>query len=246
MLWNASALNGYPIKANDGQVGTVAGLIYDPSDWAVRWLVADTGDWLSRRQALLPISALGQPDPESHLLPVNLTMRQVEDCPDIDTSKPLSPATETLFRNHYNISPGPGRLPGNDAIALAPLQILPVVSVARDTNGQGPLLNSLSDITGISIEATDGDVGHSEDFLIDTALWQVRYLTVHSSRWWTGETRLISPQSIEWVDWARSIIHLNVTCQKVKNSPPYVAADTADGAFEELFDTYYGIRWVRR
>ena len=28
MLWNASALSGYPIKATDGQLGTVAGLMY--------------------------------------------------------------------------------------------------------------------------------------------------------------------------------------------------------------------------
>ena len=32
MLWNASALNGYPAEATDGQIGTVAGMMYNVAD----------------------------------------------------------------------------------------------------------------------------------------------------------------------------------------------------------------------
>ena len=116
----------------------------------------------------------------------------------------------------------------------------------RDGGRRDTRVRSISEITGDSIETTDGDIGHAEDFLIDTALWQVRYLIVHASSWWPGEKLLVSPFSIDWIDWARSIIHLDVTRQKVKDSPPFVAAQTVDGAFEESFHTYYGIRWARR
>ena len=58
MLWNASALSGYPIKATDGQLGTVAGLMYDDSDWAIRWVMVGTGGWRSGRRVLLPVAAL--------------------------------------------------------------------------------------------------------------------------------------------------------------------------------------------
>ncbi len=227
MLWNASALNSYPIQATDGQLGTISGLMYDEADWSIQWLVVDTGDWLSGRRALLPVSVLGQPNPESNHLPVKLTMRQVAECPDVDASEPLSQEMLVLVRDHYNSAPADDPLPrgGDD----------------RDTQ-----VRSISEITGDSIETTDGDIGHAEDFLIDTTLWQVRYLVVHTSSWWPGEKLLVSPLSIDWIDRARSIIHLDVTRQKVKDSPPYVAADTVDGAFEELFHTYYGIRWARR
>jgi hypothetical protein len=243
MLWNASALNGYPIKATDGQIGIVADLIYDPSDWAIRWLVVDTGNWLSGRHTLLPIAALGQPDAEAHHLPVHLTMRQVEASPDIDIGDPLSDAMAAQIREHYDLPQGPdhilsdghGKTPSDSAAA-----------VIRERQQVDIGLHSLSEITGSSIEATDGDIGHAEDFLIDTARWQVRYMSVHASTWWTNDKRLISPLSIHWIDWARSIIHLDVTCQKVKDSIPYVAADTVDGAFDELFHSYYGIRWVRK
>jgi len=252
MLWNASALNGYTIVAADGQIGKVAGLMYDESDWAIRWLVADTGDWLSGRRMLLPAAALGQPDPETHCLPVDLTMRQVEESPDIDDSLPLSRESEAMVRVHYDPSHRPDR-PQWGGIAEKPSDMFapgapwPSTAAAEPEARQRETgVHSLSEVTGDSIEAADGDVGHADDFLIDTALWQVRYLTVHKSTWWTEEKRLISPLSIDWIDRVRSIVHLHVTCQKVKDSPPYIESETVDGAFEELFHSYYGIHWARR
>ena len=64
MLWNASAINGYAIKASDGQIGTVSDFLFDDASWLVRWLVVDTGNWLSGRKVLLPPSVLGQLDPK--------------------------------------------------------------------------------------------------------------------------------------------------------------------------------------
>jgi hypothetical protein len=229
MLWNASALNAYPIQAIDGRIGIVAGLMYNPHDWAIRWLVVDTGHWLSGRRALVPVAVVGQPDPESHQLPARLTMRQIEGSPDVDVSAPMSREADSLVCDHYG-------LPHGGAPA-----------VLEDQGGHhDALLHSIGEIDGNAIEATDGDIGHAEDFLIDTELWQVRYLIVHTSDWWPGEKVLVSPLSIDWIDGARSITHLNVTRQKVKDSPPYVAGETVDGAYEELFLTYYGIRWARR
>ena len=62
MLWNASAINGYAIAASDGHIGTVSDFLFDDTSWRVRWLVVDTGNWLSGRKVLLPPSVLGQLD----------------------------------------------------------------------------------------------------------------------------------------------------------------------------------------
>ncbi len=254
MLWNASALNGYPIKAIDGQIGIVADLLFDEQDWAIRWLVVDTGDWISGRRVLLPVSALGQPDPETHSLPVALTMKQVEESPDVKASDTLSHEAELLVCAHYDLPHGRDhylwashdRAPA-DVTLPNPLQSLATsVSVGSEIGKHRPHVHSISTITGASIEAADGDIGHGEDFLIDAVQWQVRYLVVHTSSWRTGEKLLVSPLSINGIDWTRSVIHLAVTCQKVKDSPHYDAAQTVDGAFDELFNTYYGIRWTRR
>ena len=60
MLWNASAIKGYAISASDGCLGTVSDFLFDDASWAVRWLVVDTGKWLSGRKVLLPLSTLGK------------------------------------------------------------------------------------------------------------------------------------------------------------------------------------------
>ncbi len=223
MLWNASSLMDYAIKAKDGEVGSISNLLYQDSDWAIRWVVADTGDWLSGKRVLLPVSALGPLDRDSQQLSVNLTMAQIEGAPDIDGSDPLSQEIDLLTCKHYDL------LSARDD------------ALRRE---DGTQVCSLSAITGNAIEATDGEIGHAEDFLIDPVHWHMRYLVVHTSSWWQGEKRLISPQSIDWIDGARSIIHLDVTRQKVRDSPPYSAAAAVDGAFDELFGTYFGIRWV--
>ena len=59
MLWNASAIKGYAIEASDGDIGTVSDFLFDDVSWQVRWLVVDTGNWLSGRKVLLPPVRLG-------------------------------------------------------------------------------------------------------------------------------------------------------------------------------------------
>jgi PRC-barrel domain len=54
MLRNASTINGYAIAASDGELGTVSDFLFDDATWLVRWLVVDTGNWLSGRKVLLP------------------------------------------------------------------------------------------------------------------------------------------------------------------------------------------------
>ena len=128
----------------------------------------------------------------------------------------------------------PPRLLSASMVTTAP------VSTLSDARVRG-----ISAITGYSIEASDGDIGHAEDFLIDTSLWQVRYRIVHSSSWWQREKLLVSPLSIRGIDRDGSTIQIAETRQRVKDSPPYIAADTVDGAFEELFHTYFGFRGAR-
>ena len=57
MLWDASAINGYAIEASDGRLGTVSDFLFEDVSWINRWLVVDTGNWLSGREVLLPPSA---------------------------------------------------------------------------------------------------------------------------------------------------------------------------------------------
>jgi hypothetical protein len=117
-------------------------------------------------------------------------------------------------------------------------------SAGAQPNEEDPHLRSIAAITGYHIHATDGEIGHVEDFLVDDAGWSIRYVVVDTKNWWPGTKVLISPRSAREIDWAARLIHLNVNRQKVKHGPPYDPSITVDGAYDETFLTYYGIRWV--
>src|ERR1700722_16007893 len=105
MLWHASAINGYAIAASDGPIGTVSDFLFDDASWRVRWLVVDTGNWLSGRKVLLPPSALGRLDAKEQEFLVTLTKQQVKDSPQIDTDRPVSRQLETSVYDFYGWSP---------------------------------------------------------------------------------------------------------------------------------------------
>ena len=114
MLWDASALDGYAIEASDGRIGSVSDFLFEDTSWKVRWLVVDTGGWLSGRKVLLPLSALEKPDPSLRQFPVKLTMQQVKDSPDIDTDRPVSRQHENLYLRPLRVEPILGQRPPAD------------------------------------------------------------------------------------------------------------------------------------
>jgi len=252
MLWKASAINDYAIAASDGRLGTVTDLLFDDAGWRVRWMVVDTGNWLSGRKVLLPPSVLGHPDPIKQEFAVKLTMQQVKDSPDIDTERPVSRQMETYLYDYYGWSPywGTGFYMGgygfmgsmDGAIAGAPgLRAVPgdagLIEARRDDD---PHLRSIEAVTGYHIDASDGEIGHVEDFLIEDADWSIHYLVVDTKNWWPAKKVLISPRSAQRVDWSDKLVHLDVSRQQVKDSPTYDASTTVDRIYEHKFHSYYG------
>jgi sporulation protein YlmC with PRC-barrel domain len=248
MLSKASGINGYAIAASDGRLGTVSDLLFDDATWLVRWLVVETGTWLSGRKVLLPSSVLGHPDPMRQEFSVRLTKQQVEDSPDIDTERPVSRQMETNVYDYYGWSPywGTGFYMGGymgGAVAASPfLGSKPgAADIADIRRSDGdPHLRSIQAVTGYHIHASDGEIGHVEDFLVEDTDWSIHYLVVDTKNWWPGKKVLISPRSAREIEWADRLVNLNVDRQRVKDSPAYDASTTVDRAYEKHFHDHYG------
>jgi PRC-barrel domain len=250
MLWNASAINGYAIAASDGAIGTVSDFLFDDSSWLVRWLVVDTGNWLSGRKVLLPTSVLGHLDHAGQKFAVRLTMQQVKDSPQIDTDRPVSRQMETSVYDYYGWSPywgtgfymgGYGYIPGG--LTASPrvgpgLRREAEMAAARHRDDDLHL-RSIEAVTGYHIHATDGDIGHVEDFLVEDADWSIHYLVVDTTNWWAGKKVLISPRSAHDIDWTDRMVNLDVDRQRVKDSPAYDAPTVVDRAYEKDFHRHY-------
>jgi|SRR5208337_642156 len=248
MLWNATVIKGYAIVASDGRLGAVNDFLFDDASWLVRWLVVDTGKWLSGRKVLLPPSVLGHLDPKGQEFSVRLTMQQVKDSPDIDTDRPVSRQMETNIYDYYGSSPywNPGFLMGGyggygyggPPPSIGFKRREEDIAAAQRSNDD-PHLRSIEAVTGYHIHASDGEIGHVEDFLVEGADWSIHFLVVNTKNWWPGKKVLISPRSIREIDWMDGLVNLNVDRQTVKDSPAYDASITVDRAFESYFHNYY-------
>jgi hypothetical protein len=250
MLWNASAINGYAIAASDGRIGTVSDFLFDDASWLVRWLVVDTGNWLSGRKVLLPPSALGRLDAKEQEFSVTLTKQQVKDSPDIDTDRAVSRQMETSVYDYYGWSPywgagfnmgGYGYMPGGiiESPYLGARRRDEEIAAAQRDSGDVHL-RSVEAVSGYHIHASDGEIGHVEDFLVEDTDWSIHYLVVDTKNWWPGKKVLVSPRSAQEIDWTDRLVNLDVDRQKVKDSPGYDTSMTVDGAYEDRFHNYYG------
>jgi hypothetical protein len=50
MLYRATTLKGVKLNSQYGEIGQVLEFYFDDRDWAIRYLVAETGTWLHGRQ----------------------------------------------------------------------------------------------------------------------------------------------------------------------------------------------------
>ena len=95
-------LYGNQLGASDGEIGYVKDFYFDDRDWAIRYLVADTGSWLPGRQVLISPYSLGPLDQVKKLQNVNLTCKQIEESPSIDLNKPVSRQYEEEYYCYFN------------------------------------------------------------------------------------------------------------------------------------------------
>lgn len=235
MFGTASVMTGYAIAAADGRIGIVSDFLFDDTNWQIRWLVVETGDWLSRREVLLAPKMLGQLDSKGHAFTVELTMQQVKDSPDVDTDLPVSRQIETDIYNYYGWSPYWGDGIFSESYGYAD---------AACSNTDDAHLRSVKAVTGYHIHANDGEVGHVEDFILEDADWSVHFLVVDTKNWWPGKQVLISPRSVQSIDWQDKLVNVDVNRQKIMDSPAYDASTMIDASYDDAFLTYYGLRLV--
>jgi uncharacterized protein YrrD len=81
------------------------------------------------------------------------------------------------------------------------------------------MLQSTRKLKGFTIAASDGDIGKIIDVYFDEQKWAIRYFVVDTGGWLTGRKVLISPISVQQVDWDHRSVHAGLTRQQIKDSP---------------------------
>ena len=105
MLRSLKQLYENKLGAVDGEIGRIKDFYFDDQNWAIRYLVADTGTWLPGRQVLISPRSLASPAASGKIMNVDLTRKQIENSPSIDSQMPVSRQHEEEFHKYYGWSP---------------------------------------------------------------------------------------------------------------------------------------------
>lgn len=240
MLQKANDIIGLKLRTIDGAAGHVKDIYFDDQTWTTRYLMIDTGTWLPGRQVLIQPDALGLPDLETRELSVELTREQLIHAPLKDSDPPLAQRREMALAREMGWSAPWEYRPMEAPISLSAAQEATTKMRRQVDVTRQHYHRSMNEVVGYHILATDGEIGHVCDFLIDDVTWAVRYLIVDSGNWLPGRRVLIAPEWIVNVSWANRRVQVELNRRQVRLSPPYRLARPVSRHYETRLHEHYG------
>ena len=239
MLNKAKTLKGYKLNSLDGDIGKVTEFYFDDQYWAIRYLVADTGNWLTGRQVLISPHALIAINKEEQHISIDLTKKQIENSPSLNSDKLVSQQFELSYYGYY----------GWPVYWNGPFMWGPYPNIIRnreqwkefatDKKAWDPHLRSTQYVSGYHIQAPDGEIGHVEDFIIDDETWAIRYIIIDTSNWWQGKKVLVSPLWIDRVSWNELKVFVSLSRESIKQSPEYSEESLLTRDYETKLHRHY-------
>ncbi len=226
MLRSIKQLYGKKLEASDGDIGHVKDFYFDDQKWVVRYVIVDTGKWISGRLILLSPHAFGDLHQDGGVLLVNLTRQQIENSPPVESHKPVSRQYEEEFHRYYGWASywdggdlwGMGGFPG----------VLPLPSASAPANTAGevhkdddPHLRSTQAIVDYAIETEDGPIGKVTDFMMDNKSWAICHLVVETGHWFSGKEIVLSPDQIDRISYDDSTVFVSITKEAIQQAPEY-------------------------
>jgi sporulation protein YlmC with PRC-barrel domain len=219
MLQHITEFYGNKLNASDGDIGTVEDFYIDDQSWHVRYLVAETGTWLSEWQVLISPNSIERTDLEDGILIVNLTRKQIEDSPPIELHRPVSRQFEIEYYNYYG---WPFYWSGDSTLGLGGNPVFNSTTLEEHRmnkekhRGDDPHLRSTLSLVGHEIEASDGTLGRVTDFLVDDHTWAIKELLVEAGHWYSGKEILIPTAKVKSVSFDESRIHVYLTKEDIE------------------------------
>jgi uncharacterized protein YrrD len=219
---------GKPIDAQDGHIGSVHDLYFDEQTWSVRYLVVDTGKWLPGRKVLVVPDAILKPWHGEAAVPVNLTKEQIKSSPDIDTAQPVSRLAEELLHQHYGWNPywhatGMLAMPAPPPLTAASEEERREAAAEAESSSDTHL-RSAKEVRGYNVQATDGKIGHVEDFVLDDDCTRITFLAIDLKGWLSRKQVLAPPRLVSRIDWASFTIYVDAAHRAIEAGQEYKPA----------------------
>jgi len=239
MLHKAKSLINYKMSASDGEIGKFEEFYFDDKFWAVRYLVVDTGNWVTDkpdRRVLISPYAIRGIEEKKKLIVTDLSKKQIKDSPSWNTQQPVSRQLEQSYYEYYGWPTywnGPG---------MWGYYGYPVREMHKDAHIEKPWeynLRASAAVAGYKIQAGTDEIGHVVDFIIDDKTWAIRYMIVDTQNFWPGKHVLVSPQWIERVSWEEKKVFVNLSADAIKKGPEYTKDLLITRDFETRLHSHY-------
>ena len=246
MLRSLKDLEGYMVTASDGDIGSVADFLLDDERWVVRYLVVQTGGFLSLegRQVLISPISFREADWSSRRFRLALTSEKVKSGPSVDVDNPVSRQYEQTYNGYYGY-PRYWEYDGFWGMGAHPSALSTGMwneaSPARSNKPSGDAhLHSDKEIRGYHIQGSDEAIGHIRDCIVDDETWKVRYLVIDTSNWWLGKSVLLAPHWASRISWIERKVFVDLSRQKIKDSPEWKPGTGVNREYETRLYDYYG------
>jgi len=236
MLRSIKQLYGNKLGASDGEIGHVKDFYFDDQNWAIRYVVVDTGSWLPGRQVLISPRSLGCLDQADKVLRADLTRKQIEDSPSIELHKPVSRQYEEEYHRYYgwplywaadgswSTSNSPITEGSAKTLPDEPKTVISPQSARADAR-----LRSTQAVNGYHLKTSDATIGHVCDFMMDTQSWAISQLVIKTGHRLSGKEELIAVKQVNRISYEESTMFADLAPEVVEQPPARVLAPIGTG-----------------
>ena len=225
---NINSLIGYRMQATDGEIGEVVDFYFDDETWTIRYLVVKTGNWLSGRKVLISAAGLAPTDIKPDLFPISITKEQIRNSPDIDTDKPVSRQQEAMLNQHHFWENYWGSGSYGGEMGIPNRRPVRIKEIDRDPK-EDIHLRSITEVDGYTIHATDGEIGHINDFIVDDQTWRLIDLIVDTHNWIGGKKVLVAVAHVHSISFLNRLVYVNITLADIDTCKIYKEAEYTQG-----------------
>lgn len=237
MLHVIKDLERFKIINNNEEIGYLDDYYFDDVSWIARYIVADTGNWLTGKKVLVSPHSIKKPNYLEKTISTNLTKEQIENGPNISNVEPVSRQHEIVLSEYY----GWPAYWNMDA-SLQSMAAIDKEKVSKSKKGD-PHLRSVREVRNYLIEALDGEIGVVDSFIINDDNWVIEYLVIDTRKWlhWLpgGKYVLIFPEWIQEIKWSKSKVFVDLDKETIEKGPDFNSAEEIDDNFKnKLYNCY--------
>ncbi len=174
MLRSLNVLMNFTIQFNDDEVGKLTDVYIDKATWNVRYLILDTGNWLSGKTVIFSTQNLDVFDPEKQTITIHRSLNDVESSPEFKNAGTLTRKFEENLFKHYQW------IPYWSAQGIAQAGAAPVVIPVQDTDSdtsstpKEPDLLTYDEIKKYNVVHEDQTLGWVKDCIYDDDSWDLK------------------------------------------------------------------------